>query len=78
MRTLDYGIDALGRRPVHKLDPPVRAALRTGAYQLGFLDAAAPHAIVNEAVELVREAGLERAVASRTRSCGGSPSGYAG
>ncbi len=63
VRTLDYGINALGRRPVHKLDPPVRAALRTGAYQLGFLDAAAPHAIVNEAVELVREAGLERAVA---------------
>ena len=63
VRTLDHGIDALGRRPVHKLDPPVRAALRTGAYQLGFLDAAAPHAIVNETVELVREAGLERAVA---------------
>ncbi len=63
VRTLDYGIDVLGRRPVHKLDPPVRAALRTGAYQLGFLDAAAPHAIVNETVELVREAGLERAVA---------------
>jgi len=62
VRTLDHGIGALGRRPVPRLDPPVRAALRTGAYQLAFLDAAAPHAVVNETVELVRGAGLERAV----------------
>jgi 16S rRNA (cytosine967-C5)-methyltransferase len=34
VRTLDHGIEMLGRRPVRKLDPPVRAALRTGAYQL--------------------------------------------
>ena len=26
-RTLDHAIEALGRRPVRKLDPPVRAAL---------------------------------------------------
>ncbi len=61
-RTLDHAIDTLGRRPVRKLDPPVRAALRTGAYQLGYLDTA-PHAAVYESVELVRAAGLERAVA---------------
>src|SRR5262249_19651009 len=47
--------------PVAKLDPPVRAALRLGAYQLAFSDVAA-HAAVNESVELVRAAGLERAV----------------
>jgi 16S rRNA (cytosine967-C5)-methyltransferase len=62
MRTLDHAIETLGRRPVRKLDPPVRAALRLGAYQLGYADIA-PHAAVNESVELVRRAGLERAVA---------------
>jgi 16S rRNA (cytosine967-C5)-methyltransferase len=62
VRTLDYAIETLGRRPVRKLDPPVRAALRLGAYQLGYTDTAA-HAAVNESVELVRRARLERAVA---------------
>jgi 16S rRNA (cytosine967-C5)-methyltransferase len=62
VRTLDHGIETLGRRPVRKLDPPVRAALRTGAYQLAFMDAVPPHAAVHETVELVRAAGLERAV----------------
>jgi 16S rRNA (cytosine967-C5)-methyltransferase len=59
--TLDHAIETLGRRPVRKLDPPVRAALRLGAYQLGYTDTA-PHAAVNESVELVRAARLERAV----------------
>jgi 16S rRNA (cytosine967-C5)-methyltransferase len=62
VRTLDHGIETLGRRPVRKLDPPVRAALRLGGYQLAFSDVAA-HAAVNESVELVRAAGLHRAVA---------------
>jgi 16S rRNA (cytosine967-C5)-methyltransferase len=62
VRTLDHAIDTLGKRPVRKLDPPVRAALRLGAYQLGFTEVA-PHAAVNETVELVRRARLERAVA---------------
>ena len=61
VRTLDHAIDTLGRRPVRKLDPPVLAALRLGAYQLGYTDTAA-HAAVNESVELVRRARLERAV----------------
>ena len=61
VRTLDHGIEQLGKRPVVKLDPPVRAALRLGAYQLAFSDVAV-HAAVNESVELVRAAGLERAV----------------
>jgi 16S rRNA (cytosine967-C5)-methyltransferase len=60
-RTLDHAIDTLGRRPVRKLDPPVRASLRLGAYQLGYTDTAS-HAAVNESVELVRGARLERAV----------------
>ena len=61
MRTLDHAIEKLGKRPVRKLDPPVRAALRLGAYQLGYTDIP-PHAAVNETVELVRVARLERAV----------------
>ena len=62
-RTLDHLIETLGRRPVRKLDPPVRAALRLGAYQLAFLDGVPRYAAVNESVELVRGARLERAVA---------------
>jgi len=62
VRTLDYAIEQLGRRPVRKLDPPVRAALRLGAYELGFMQTPR-HAAVNEAVELVRTSKLERAVA---------------
>jgi 16S rRNA (cytosine967-C5)-methyltransferase len=62
VRTLDHAIHTLGKRPVRKLDPPVRAALRLGAYQLGFSDVP-EHAAVNETVELVRAARLERAVA---------------
>src|ERR671937_387784 len=63
VRVLDYAIDEIGRRPVRKLDPPVRTALRLGAYQLAFAEGIAQHAAVNETVELVRRARLERAVA---------------
>jgi len=61
-RTIDHGIDTLGRRPVRKLDPPVVAALRIAGYELGWGDTPA-HAIADDAVELVRAAGLERATA---------------
>jgi 16S rRNA (cytosine967-C5)-methyltransferase len=61
-RTLDHVIETLGRRPVSRLDAPVRAALRLGAYQLSYLDGVARYAAVNESVELVRRARLERAV----------------
>ena len=60
-RTIDFGIEQLGKRPVRKLDPPVRAALRLGAYQLAWTDQAV-HAVADDAVELVRAAGRERAV----------------
>jgi 16S rRNA (cytosine967-C5)-methyltransferase len=62
VRTIDYGIDQLGRRPLRKLDPPVLAALRIAAYELAWSDAPA-HAIADDAVELVRSARLERATA---------------
>jgi 16S rRNA (cytosine967-C5)-methyltransferase len=61
-RTLDHAIESLGRRPARKLDPPVRAALRLGTYQLAFMDGVPRYAAVNESVELVRSARLERAV----------------
>jgi len=61
-RTLDYVIETVGRRPVRKLDDPVRAALRLGAFQLIFLDGVPRYAAVNESVELVRRSRLERAV----------------
>ncbi len=60
-RVLDFGIEQLGKRPVRKLDPPVRASLRLGAYQLAFTDQP-QYAVVDDAVELVRVAGRERAV----------------
>jgi 16S rRNA (cytosine967-C5)-methyltransferase len=63
VRPLDHAIETRGRRPLRKLDPPVKAALRLGAYQLAYLDGVPAHAAVNESVELVRAAGLERAVA---------------
>ena len=63
VRTLDHAIELLGRRRIARLDAPVRAALRLGAYQLAFVDGVARYAAVNESVELVRRAGLERAVA---------------
>jgi 16S rRNA (cytosine967-C5)-methyltransferase len=61
VRTLDFGIDQLGKRPVRKLDPPVRTSLRLGAYQLAWTDLPV-HAVVDDAVELVRAARRERAV----------------
>jgi 16S rRNA (cytosine967-C5)-methyltransferase len=61
-RTLDHLIGSIGRRPVRRLDPPVRAALRLGAFQLAYLDGVPRYAAVNESVELVRRARLERAV----------------
>jgi 16S rRNA (cytosine967-C5)-methyltransferase len=62
VRTIDHALETIGRRRVAKLDAPVRAALRLGAYQLGWVDSVPRHAAVNESVELVRLARLERAV----------------
>jgi 16S rRNA (cytosine967-C5)-methyltransferase len=61
VRTLDHALETIGGRPVAELDVPVRAALRLGAYELGFLDGVPARASVNEAVELVRASGAGRA-----------------
>jgi 16S rRNA (cytosine967-C5)-methyltransferase len=65
--TLDWLIEECAGRPVEELDAVVRAALRLGAYELCFT-ADAPHAAVNEAVELAgrsRGKGLVNAVLRR-------------
>ena len=56
-RTLDHVIAACAGRPVERLDPPVRDALRLGLLQLLFLDGVAPHAAVDQSVELAKAAG---------------------
>ena len=61
-RTIDHGIEQLGRRPVRKLDAAVVASLRIAAFQLAWSEAPA-HAVADDAVELVRAARLERATA---------------
>ena len=61
-RTLDHAIETLARRPVARLDPQVRAALRIAAYQLAYLDQVPAYAAVTESVGLVRRARLESAV----------------
>ena len=61
VRTLDHALETIGGRSTADLDVPVRAALRLGAYELGFLDGVPARASVNEAVELVRASGAGRA-----------------
>jgi 16S rRNA (cytosine967-C5)-methyltransferase len=50
-RRLDDLVTRVARRPVRRLDPPVRAALRLGAYQL--LHGVPAHAAVSETVDAV-------------------------
>jgi 16S rRNA (cytosine967-C5)-methyltransferase len=59
--TSDAAIERLAERPAGKLDPPVRAALQLGLYELLFADATPDHAAVDQAVELAREAGAAHA-----------------
>ena len=54
---LDHHLRALVRTPLDALDPPVRAALRLGLYQLVFLDRVPAYAAVDASVRLVRAAG---------------------
>jgi len=56
-RTLDHLISALAGRPAEQLDPSILDALRLGVLQLLFLDGVAPHAAVDQSVELAKAAG---------------------
>ncbi|MGH2843705.1 MAG: 16S rRNA (cytosine(967)-C(5))-methyltransferase RsmB [Solirubrobacteraceae bacterium] len=53
-RTLDHILTRLVSRPLERLEPPVLAALRLGAFQLLLLDGIRDHAAVNESVELAK------------------------
>jgi 16S rRNA (cytosine967-C5)-methyltransferase len=59
--TSDVAIERLAGRSTRLLDPPVLAALRLGLYELLFADATPDHAAVDQAVELVKEAGAGHA-----------------
>ncbi len=54
-RALDHLLSTVSSRPLDTLDPPVRAALRLGAYQL--LKGVAPHAAVGETVAVTPRRG---------------------
>ncbi len=57
-RSLDAVIGSFSSRPLDRIDPEVRIALRLGLYQILFLDRIPPHAAVNETVKLAgRRAG---------------------
>ncbi|MFN2530833.1 MAG: 16S rRNA (cytosine(967)-C(5))-methyltransferase RsmB [Pyrinomonadaceae bacterium] len=58
---LDALIEHHARRPIQKIDLPVRLALRLGLYQLNFLSRIPPSAAVNEAVNTVGNARLSSA-----------------
>jgi 16S rRNA (cytosine967-C5)-methyltransferase len=53
--TLDHLIEQASGREVRKIDAPLLAALRLGCYELCFAGSA-PHAVVNDAVELAKAA----------------------
>ncbi|HWD69807.1 MAG TPA: 16S rRNA (cytosine(967)-C(5))-methyltransferase RsmB [Solirubrobacteraceae bacterium] len=54
MRTLDHLLAAFVSSPLERLEPPVLAALRLGAFQLLYLGGVTDYAAVNESVELAK------------------------
>jgi 16S rRNA (cytosine967-C5)-methyltransferase len=58
---LDYQLQRLSTKPLHKLDLPVLDALRLGAYQLLHLERVPISAVVNDSVDLVKRAGYRSA-----------------
>ena len=59
--TTDAALERLVDRPLRALDPPLIAALRLGMYELLFADGTPDHAAVDQAVELVKQAGAAHA-----------------
>jgi 16S rRNA (cytosine967-C5)-methyltransferase len=55
--TTDHLIEKLARRPPARLDPPVRASLRLGLYELLYLDGSPDYAVVADCVELAKAPG---------------------
>jgi 16S rRNA (cytosine967-C5)-methyltransferase len=68
---LDHHLKALVHEPLERLDPPVRAALRLGLFQLLCLDRVPAYAAVDESVRLAgRAGGLANAVLRRAARAG--------
>jgi len=68
---LDHHLAELVHRPIAALDPPVRAALRMGVYQLLLLDRIPAYAAVDASVRLARRGGgLVNAVLRRAARLG--------
>jgi 16S rRNA (cytosine967-C5)-methyltransferase len=60
--TLDAVLASFSSRPVPKLDPALRVALRLGLYQILFLERVPPHAAVDQTMRWARKrAGAKRA-----------------
>lgn len=57
MVTLDWLLQKFLKKPLARLDAPVRAILRSGLYQARYLQSVPVHAAVNEAVALTRRMG---------------------
>ncbi len=75
-RTLDRTLRPFCRRPLAKLDAPVRVALRIALYQCAYLDSVPPHAAVHRTVEALkrqrpRATGLANAVLRAWLRAGG-------
>jgi 16S rRNA (cytosine967-C5)-methyltransferase len=71
---LDHHLRSLLHEPLERLDPPVRAALRVGLFQLLFLDRVPDYAAVDGSVRLAgrRAGGLVNAVLRRAARAGRS------
>lgn len=76
---IDALVGARSSRPVARMDPVTRSALRIGVYQIGWLDRVPRHAAVDTSVELVRAgrqpkaAGFVNAVLRKVTELAGAP-----
>jgi len=58
---LDFELERLSGKPIKYFDPEIITILRLGIYQIGFLERVPRYAVVNEAVELAKQAGKRSA-----------------
>ena len=55
--SLDYVIDKFSKRPIKKMDDIIVNILRSGIYQLAYMDGVPDNAAVNESVSLAKKFG---------------------
>lgn len=55
---IDYIINSFSKIPVDKMKPPIREILRSGVYQIRFMDSVPDSAVCNEAVNLTQRKGF--------------------